>query len=181
MKELAEARRRSLMFSLLIIVVFELIDSASIADLQLGPLKVTRLSLVQEALPVLFSYLMYDIIVLSVRYSYAEQVCVEIIKKLHGSLSRTGLDQLLLPFHSSLFGPGMLPGSARERSRSIKMIRTIYIIAPYLLIVYMFTRNVIIYGFHDLLLWISAAVSVTFFIAAIVVFRKGRRTIDRFP
>jgi hypothetical protein len=180
MKDLADGRRRSLILSLLVVAAFELIDTAAIADVQLGPLKVTRLAPVQEALPVLFSFLMYDIIVLSVRYTYCEQVCLQIVRMLHEPLSRTELDRLTLPFSSSLFGVGILPGIPRDEEFG-RLLRIVFTVTPYLLIVFMLVRTAMTYRLRDPLLWASTALSIAFFSAAIAIFRRARQTIANFP
>jgi hypothetical protein len=67
MKELISSLRRSVFGLLLIAAVVQLLDLAAISDFQLGPIRLSDLTLVHKFLPVVASYLIYDIVVTVIR------------------------------------------------------------------------------------------------------------------
>jgi hypothetical protein len=182
MKDEAEAQRRSITFSLLVAIMFELISRAAIADLQVGPLKITKLSLIQEALPVVFSYFIYDICVHSVRYRYTRQTYFEVTRLIQEPLRSTELDRLSVPKGSSLFGPGTLPTSKKEPYLPLTLFTTAlrigYSVTPILIVLYMLWRLRATYGFSDPLPWISLASSIGFLIFTMLVYIDGQRRMD---
>jgi len=182
MKDAAQAQRRSISLSLLVVVIFELISRAAIVDVQVGPVKVTKLSIIQEALPVVFSYFIYDICVYNVRFRYTRQIFYEVIGVLQEPLRSTELDRLLVPKASSLFGPATIRIPNRESYWPLTLftmaLRIGYSITPVLILAYMLNRIHTAYGFGDLLPWITAAFSVGFFIFALLVYVDGQRRLE---
>lgn len=63
---------------------------------------------------------MYDLMVSGVRYVQSHAIHTEIVRLFDRSLSESGLDLLLLPQESSLFGPTYIP-SNNEMGRVVKL------------------------------------------------------------
>jgi hypothetical protein len=104
-KDISDAEKRSALLALLVAATFELLDRAAIVNAQVGPFQIKDLSVIQKALPVVFAYLVYDLVVLGLRFMYSRAVYLGITRLFDPSLSSTKLDRLLLPHASSLFGP----------------------------------------------------------------------------
>lgn len=180
LKDIADAERRSAVLALLSALMFELINRAAIADVQVGPFKLQDLSLIQKALPVLLAYLVYDLVTLAVRYGYCRAACIEVVKLHQTRVRLTGLDRLLYPRPSSLFGPVWYPtASALDWITHVftVVLRTAAVALPVAIEVYAFYRLIRTFATADLIIWCSMVLSLGFFLFAAVLYIVGLRTL----
>jgi hypothetical protein len=173
MKDIAEAARRSVLFGLLTVATFELINRAAVTDVQIGPLKVRNLSLINKAIPLVFAYLVYDTAALELRYRYCERTYLEIMKLAHKRIRSVGLDCLTFPATPSLFGPflletqsrlGRLAGTLRQVFRAAAIVSTLGV--EFYLLSQLFKT----YGFRDILTWFVVAMSLVLLGCAAIVY-----------
>lgn len=97
MKDLSEGIRRTAVLLLLVAAVFQLLDQAVVVGLQVGPFRISDLSIIQRVLPAVFAYLIYDMAVLGVRYLYSINLAIEISELFQPSIRSNRLDVLLNP------------------------------------------------------------------------------------
>jgi hypothetical protein len=173
MKDIADAEKRSVFLSILVAFTFELFNRAAISNVQIGPFEIRDLSLVHKCLPVLFAYLMYDLMVLGVRYVQSHAIHTEIVRRFDRRLSESGLDLLLLPQESSLFGPTYIP-SNNKMGMVVKLLTVLLtfgtLILPLFIEGYMLIRLFDTFGKSDFLVWSSAIFAIGFFAYSIAIF-----------
>jgi hypothetical protein len=173
MKDSVDSERRSVFVSLLVAFIYELFNRAAISNVEVGPFEIRDLSLVQKALPVVFAYLVYDLMVLGIRNVQSYEVHSEIIRLFDKPLTESGLDLLLVPQETSLFGPALVPTSD-NRNRLVEFLTALlfvgYMTLPFLIEVYMLYRLFDAYGSNDPLVWVSSIFAVGFLVFAIALY-----------
>jgi hypothetical protein len=177
MKDIADAQRRSVFLALLIAATMELFNRAAVSNVQVGPFQISDLSLIRKFLPVLFAYLMYDIVVLGLRYLQSWAVWVEILRVFDGALSSSGLQRLLLPVGPSLYGPLFFPERGKLEALAqlfTAVLRLGSLVFPLIIEVYAISILFISFGVNDLLVWLSAIVSAAFLLYGVILFIAGR-------
>jgi hypothetical protein len=173
MKDIAHAQRRSMMLWLFGAAAFELFNRAAIAEATLGPLKLTDISFIHKGLPVFLAYLLYDVTAVGVVYVYSEVVWSETIRLVQEPLASSGLDLLLLPFGTSLIGPIWISSSRRWNSVVrffTAILRLSTVIVPLVFIGYALIYLYIVFGPHDLLVWLSTFFTLGFLLYAVIIF-----------
>jgi hypothetical protein len=184
MKDLSEGIRRAASLLLLVAAVFQLLDQAAVVGLQAGPFQIEDLSIIQQALPVVFAYLIYDATVLGMRYLYSINVAIEISVQFQPTIRSNRLDVLLNPQGSPLFGPMLWHHSAsalyRLIGRFMLLLRLGSVLAPLGIEGYAYYRLFSAFGADDLVIWISLLISLFFIVfAALVVLTALRDQLIR--
>jgi hypothetical protein len=173
MKDITDAQRRSVVLLLLVATAFVMLDHSAIVNAQLGPFQIRDLSPVQKALPVLFAYLIYDSVVSGVRYLYSRVVYYEISHLCQEHLHSTHLDRLVLPHGSSLFGPWLfLPEGNRLQGfirRTTRVLRWGALASVFAVEVYLIYRLFRVYGAGDIVVWLSAIISLSLVVFSVMV------------
>jgi hypothetical protein len=169
-RDLSAAFGRSITHALLVVAAFELLTRAALNAASLGPFEISDLSLVQKALPVLGSYLYYDIGTLGMRGSNISQVYLRTLQLQHPDFSKWDLLVLLSPHRSSLIPQRMFgasySGLHARSSRSMYSLTSFFI--PIWLI-YAFSTLFHKYHISDLTVWIALAISSMFVILGVAV------------
>jgi hypothetical protein len=173
MKDIADATRRAVLSGLLVAAMFELINEALITGLQVGPFRIERLAIIQKVLPIFYGYFAYDAAVQILQYQYCWVAYLELMSISHGSVRAMGLDRLLLPRTSSLFGPLLF--NTGSRLFPIVHLLTVAIRAAAVVLgagvgCYMLYRLFMVFGAHDILTWISTVISIGFAAYGLVVY-----------
>jgi hypothetical protein len=163
LRDLSSAFARSLTLGLLVVAAFELLARAAVGKAALGPFEVNDLSLVEKALPVVGSYIFFDITNTSVRGGEVNGVYRRILESLHPDLAEVGLVILATPYRSSLI-PQRLPGvndSALRRNLSVGINGMLTIALPIWLI-YAYSILLRKFGLLDISIWIAVALSLVY-------------------
>jgi hypothetical protein len=180
MKDISDAQRRSVFLLLLTAATFELLNRAAIINAQVGPFQIKDLSLIQKALPVLFAFLIYDSVMLGVRFLFMRAVYHEATRICAKGLHSTGLNRLLIPHSSSLFGPLLFPtGDRLDRTLRIstRVLQWAAFITPFFIEVYSLFRLFREFGRRDVIVWLSALFSVVFLLYAIAIAIANRPSV----
>jgi hypothetical protein len=179
MKDIAEAQRRSVFLAVLIAATMELFNRAAVSNVQVGPFQISDLSLIRKFLPVLFAYLIYDLVVLGLRYLQSWAVWAEIVRSFDEALSASGLERLLLPIGGSLYGPLFFPKRGRPEavvSSFTTALRWGSLVLPVIIEVYAIGRLFAGFGVDDFLVWLSAIISAAFLAYAAILYFAGLGT-----
>jgi hypothetical protein len=174
MRENSAAASRAIVIIFLLAGVFELlVASTTIKSLAIGPLSFSNTSLVQKFIPVLIAYLIYDAYILVNRHLNQLGICNAIIKRFQPKLDASELPLNVLP---GLRGPWAFGARVESESNQEPGDEFIFTVEMIVLLIAFFVLPLAFesqayyalmhkYGFHDVLVWISMAVSI-FFIAA---------------
>ena len=165
MKDNTEALSRSISFMLLIALMFELITRAAISDVQVGPFQLQDLSLLQRSLPVIFAYLIYNVLVHQLRTEYTWTAAQSLMRELHPSLRFTGLDSLLFPKRTSLRGFWFFPSGTWLDSVSTFFKKVLHygsLLVALLFECYAFYELFRRFGLHDWIVWASLTFAIAF-------------------
>jgi hypothetical protein len=181
MNETAQAERKSMVALLVIAGAFELIRRAAVEEIQFMVIQVKDFSLIEKALPLLFAYYLYDIVILSIRLGYGLRAFFTVTELVYPGLRRTELDRLISPRPASLFGP-VSTGAGRLLSHYMSIPGNLLRTTVFLLLIaaeaYMLYWLFRFSGSHDLVVWCVFALSVSLLAYAAAVYVSVRRTIS---
>lgn len=120
----------------------------------------------------MFAYLLYDLVSLSIRFLYSRAVYIDTVRLAEEPLVSAGLDRLLLPHGSSLFGP-MLFGAGSKLDGAARILTSALrwgsFVSPFIIELYALYRLFRVFGDGDVLVWLSAFFSVAFMLYAVVI------------
>jgi hypothetical protein len=172
LRDLSSAFGRSLTLVLLIMAAFELLSRAAVGGVNIGPFEVSDLSLVQVALPVIGSYLFYDIQNIVIRGGEVNGVYRRLLERLHPNVAQSDLLILIAPHRSSLI-PQRIPGAKPSglHARLSLLLYTSLMLAVPLWLIYAFI--VLFYRFHlsSVMVWVASVVSFLFVVLGFAVLR----------
>jgi hypothetical protein len=180
MGEIRSNERRSSTMAIGLAALFLLLRQTGITRLQFGGVEIRDLAFVEEAVPAVFAYLIYDLVALSLRSWYSRLACVEILRITREPVWRTGLHRLLYNHASSLFGSlwlatdGGMDRTAHVLRRGISVSA---VLVPTGFELYAFTTLFLTFGFRHPWLWLSALLAGWFGAYAIVLFLIARKTV----
>jgi hypothetical protein len=117
-KEVTHDVRRRMVFILLLAGAFELFSRSAIAKLALGPFEVSRLSIVQAAIPLLIAYLFYEVCYLGAWSAELDDVYAAVVSVVHPGFYRTEAYQFILPTQPGVLGPNLFCMEIEEGSSS---------------------------------------------------------------
>jgi hypothetical protein len=148
-------------------------------------LQIEDLAPIQKALPVIFAYLIYEQVALGVRYLYSWTVASGIARLFQQSLRATGLDELLNPIGSALFGPMEWYQSDTFMRRMVGVfnvaLRGGSLLVPLFIEGYALYQLFKVFGSKDVVVWFSAVFSLGFIsFAALVVLTSLNDKLVRF-
>jgi hypothetical protein len=179
-KDLAEINRRSVFGLLLVSGSAELLTRAGISGLQLGPFEITDLSAIRIVLPLMASYLIYDIATNSIKSIYSRHLLIAINHAFRRSLHDGQYVRLTYPHGAPLFGP--LPWY-ESQTRTYWLIEKMTIIlrigsmaVPPLLISRWYYGLFRVFGFKNPLLWLSTTTAIGFIVFAILLILEANRS-----
>lgn len=110
--EFARAARRTGTLIVVLAVAFVLLLGARNAEIGVGPLKVTNVASVLPLLPVVLSFLVYELVVLVLGQMTFEDAVGAVVRRMYRDLHDHELDLLLTPATAALWG--------RERWRHLR-------------------------------------------------------------
>lgn len=185
MNDIRTTSRRTVALLLLVAASFELLNRAAVSNVQLGPLQIRDLGPIQKALPVVFAYLIYEQVALGVRYLYSWTVASGIAGLFQPSLRATGLDELLNPIGSALFGPMDWYQSNTLTRRMVGVfniaLRGGSLSVPLVIEGYALYQLFKVFGSRDVVVWFSTLFSLGFIsFAALVVLTSLTDKLVRF-
>jgi hypothetical protein len=173
LKETTDALRKDSLYVLLVLVIFELLIRSAGTELNLGPLKITDVSLALRLSPVLIAYFFYDLIILSIRWHNMETIHYHLMKRFHKSVADNEFEQWLVPGYIPFWS--IRPTSSNEsRSDVIEDKASVGMSWLVFLAIIAFDVSAVVrlfLRFHlgDIFVWISAAASLCLFGIAIAV------------
>ena len=178
MKDLNDGSRRHVYVLLLVAGIMELLDRAVISEAQLGPFKISDLSVIRKVLPVVAGYLIYELCANGIRYLQSRRIANTVVQHFQPKMHAMGhYPRLTYPIASPLFGPFPWHESKTWAFRSITLftliLRTGSLAAPVLLETWWFVRLFQTYGAADPLVWASAIATSGFMVFAGLLILEG--------
>jgi hypothetical protein len=181
--------RRTTLYILATVVVFELIKTDTVTEVSVGPIKTGELTLVFKLIPALTAFLLYEMLTLSYagnRYSDAYRAALH---RVEPKILEEKLDRITAPAVLSLFGGVRLVDGFSEAPGRTDILKVASIITVALFLVgvlyfelhaydVLFSR----YGADDALVWVSLAVAALSLLRACTlasIFAKGRHSDDK--
>ncbi len=171
---------RSFLSLVFFVSVFELLTRAAIAEVTLGPFKVTDLALIQKFLPLLVAYFFSEFGSSTKQRNELSEVYYEIIRVCHGSITSNDLQYYLSPgFGFHLFG-NLYWRPANIIVRGLQNLAQIPIIlfaalGPLAFEVYAFLQLFKGFGFSDIIVWFVLVFSLMIMLQAYIIL-FGRMT-----
>lgn len=167
----SDAVGRTVVIIFLLAGVFEiLLDSKALKSFAIGPLTLgSNTSLIQQFIPALISYLIYDSYSLMLLWADHHEAYSDIMRRVHPEISSSGLLAIVIPV---IRGPWSIylddpdeSSSRRERfDDAMKVIITIIgaVLLPVIFEIQAYYELTAKYGYRSSLLWVSAAISLFF-------------------
>jgi hypothetical protein len=179
-KDLSDLIRRQMLYIVIAVALFELLNRADVAEFAFGPVKVKNLAIIQKALPVLIAYLFYELQTMMIRWDRLETAHSELIKYLQREVWDNDLDLLLYPQMPSLATMSRSVRDVFSSSLDKTLLRTSDILSfivvlglPFLFEAYASYRLIAKFGVTDLSVWLVillAAVILTVVYAIWIMF-----------
>jgi hypothetical protein len=158
------------MYTLLVAAAFELLTRAALNAASLGPFEIRDLSPVQKALPVIASYLYYDIGTMGMRGGYVTEAYLRILKLQHPDFAKRDLLVIIWPHRSSLIAQRMFDASWSGLHARLgrAMYALISLSIPFWLI---YAFSALFHRFHvtDVTVWVSLTISFLFVVLGVTV------------
>jgi hypothetical protein len=182
LKGLNSSIRRSVFGLLLIAAIVELLDLTAISNFQLGPIQFSDLTLVHKLLPVVASYLIYDVWLTAIRYAYALGIAAKFDRIFRPGLAASPFVGLIYPSAPNILVP--LP-PYKHKTVVLRLIQNFNLffkvavsITPFLLVAYWYVRLFSEFGYRDFALYVSAALSIYMLLyAALLAWQGGKERI----
>jgi hypothetical protein len=108
--EMVRTLRRTILFSVVLMTGFLLLDHAKAAEIALGPLKTTNIAAVLTLIPAVTSFLLFEAIDLTIAGGYYGDAASALMKKLYPSVYENDLEMLLEPTTTFAWGIGFTAG-----------------------------------------------------------------------
>jgi hypothetical protein len=175
-REVEKDLKRSAFLMFVFATVFELLTRGGVAELSLSFVKVTDLGIIQRLLPVAVAYFAYSTVSLLLETAVYLVVHDACMKTAYPSLSAEDLNRLIWPSNSVLLGEARFMYFLEERSivsRSLDITTAVkllaLVLAPLAFEIYAFWRLFAQFGFWNILVWFSAALSLLAFVSIFVL------------
>jgi hypothetical protein len=182
-KQISDAITRSAAIIFLLIGAFEiLIGSSDVKSLTLGPLTFSNSSLLQQFIPAVVAYLLYDMSSLIAQWRDHGAIYFAILKRFDSRLFKSELPSMVLPV---IRGPWSIgPAYTAEQAEdwfTVIMRVALFLIAgilfPLAFEVQAYYVLIHKYGLGDFLVWVSAAASLFFIFAWLLRYLIGTATL----
>ena len=145
---------------LLAMVVFELIARASVREVDLGPVKVTDLSLAQKCLPALIAYFYNQLVALFSMRILLLRIHNEAVKNVAKPIYDNNLADYLVPYSWFKTEDIFTEFTGSKLFANITMpIKFLILVLPVVFLTYAYYSCFTVFGMHDRLLWASLALS----------------------
>jgi hypothetical protein len=177
----AESRiSQSLLSLVFFISVFELLTRAAVAEVTLGPFKVTDLAIIQKILPLIVAYFFFEFGSSTIQRNELSDVYYEIIRVCHKSISSNNLQYYLSPRIGFFLFGNLFWQPANILVRNIQYLLQIPIVlfailGPTIFEIYAFLRLFEGFGVSDIVVWFVLLFSVMIMIQAYTIL-FGRMT-----
>ncbi|MCA1707321.1 MAG: hypothetical protein LC808_30265 [Actinobacteria bacterium] len=162
---------RLLRLTLVLMVAFMLITFASIERISVGGLEVRDLSIFQKLLPVVVAFMYSELIATRTLANAAAQIRNAILLKrfplIHEDVLLVLNPQIGWNLPSLGLLPAARPGMAYARLTTI--VLAVAWFSPYVFTVYAYVQLFALFGFADLLVWISLLLSCILMIQAVTL------------
>lgn len=182
-KQISDAITRSAAIVFLLMGAFEiLVGSSAIKSLTLGPLTFSNTSLLQQFIPALVAYLLYDMSSLITKWRDHGAIYFAVLKRFDPKLFKSELPSMVLPV---IRGPWSIgPAYTAEQAEDwfavimrIALLLVAGILFPLAFEVQAYYVLVHKYGLGDILVWVSAAASLFFIFAWLLRYIVGTDTL----
>ena len=162
-REALAATGRTAILIIAFMLVFELLTRSAIEKISIAGFEVNDLSLIQRAIPLIIAYFFYDLVNLILLQGDHRAAHGELLKILHRDIWDTELDMLLWPRTPSLLRTSRLGRKETRLDALFQSSLTVAVVfAGILFEVYAFYIQFGLYGFKDILVWITVVLSVAF-------------------
>jgi hypothetical protein len=165
--------KRSALLLFLLIAVFELMTQSAIAEVSLGPFKLTNVALVQKLIPAGVGYYFHNLAYLATIRHKMDVVHMNIIRKVYKPIFESGLQYYITPHYGALTDDDKL---ARKNTKSAKILEILSYVTLVILFlgvisfeIYAFYRLFKMSGLQDILVWASLLTTLVFFIRGLIV------------
>ena len=173
-REAEASLRRSITLITLLFFTFELINRRSVSELSIFFVKVSRLQLIEQIIPIAIAYLLSTFAALLSDISLTRDLHDAIIRKRYPTVDSTKLHLAICPANSLIFSQSLQLELEKPGSRVGYLTATIFLARVGLLVVLPFALEVYTYivlfssfGLNNIVTWISAAISLLFVSIAI--------------
>jgi len=162
--------------TLLAMVVFELVSRASVPEVDVGPVKVTDLSLVQKCLPALIAYFYNQLVALFSMRIQLLRIHREAVKNLAKPIYDNDLEDYVVPYSwfntEDIFT--QFTGSAFFANITMP-IKFLIVALPIAFLLYAYCRCFAAFGIYDVLLWLSVALSTLLAVQGVMFFASQQK------
>lgn len=172
-RQLGTDIKQAALLLLLLVVIFELITRAAVAEVTLGVFKVSDVTLIYRAIPAIVAYLCHNLMFLMILRKKTETVHDSIIKKVYEPIYNNNLFAYLTPHYGSLTNDNYL---ADNNSKSGSFLSALSLITGGILIltllgfqIYAFYHLFVKFTTSNVFVWLSLVVSLMFLIRALIV------------
>ncbi len=159
-----EAVRSAILFLVLLVLAFELLEKSAVKEANIGPFKLGDLSFIQKFIPVLIAYYFYYICNLTLMLANYRIIHETILKKIYPTLEKNSIGKFLGPPYLSIFGDLTFVPSKSPLYSLIDKLQRIFIIivlfGSILFEIYAFQSLFVLFGLSDILIWISLFISL---------------------
>jgi hypothetical protein len=168
-----KATGRSLLASLILMGVFELLSKAAVEKLSVAGFEVKDLSFVRNALPVIIAYLFYEMACHAALRANYEITHEKMMSSVDKDLRDSNLDYFLRPARHPIFGPHQFKESklAQRASRLFMPAFTLGIIS---FEAYAYKIGFTTLGVSSPVLWCSLIISIYQILLAVVILIYSR-------
>lgn len=161
--------------ALTLVIIFELLARAAVSEVSISGFKLTDLSLLQKLLPLGFAYLAYQVSALYSRRRLMIELHDEMVKSILPGFHANNLGYYAHPPQSSFNTEQLLSANTQGwLSQWIHNLSApiwfVTILGPPTFQIYAYYRLFDLFGFADVLLWLSLAVTAALTVQAFLFF-----------
>jgi hypothetical protein len=167
---------RTILLTLGLVVLFELLLRADTIELTLGPAKLTEPSPILRFIPALIAYLLYEELALMAKWSDISDIYEEILQKYHPKVWANDLELLVAPTQRAFWQIGTFYGESFEaRTAQLQRAVSIFSVFGLLLLLTLFQAYAVYrlfqrFGVDDITIWLVTVLAAGFTLAAISIF-----------
>lgn len=170
------ALRRVTLGLFLAAAISQLISAAGAAELDIGPVRIKDLTIVNKLLPVAFAYLTLEWVAIAVLINRLGSVHDAIIRFAYPRLYDEGLHLPLAPTVMSLASEARIvgePGMQHRAMRTLTNLKTVSFVTLLLLAqVVFYWQQFSTFGFTDVFVWAFLSVAALFLVQTLVLLPK---------
>lgn len=160
--------RRTTLGLLVVAALFVLVSEAGVAEFDLGPIRITDLTIIQKAVPVVFAYLTLEWVTLGILINRLGSVHDAVVERVQPDLKKAYLQLLLAPAVMSLAGEARVvgePGRMHNLMQGFTVVKTLFFIAALIVLQgYFQWSQFTTFGVADVGVWIALIPTAVFLI-----------------